>query len=73
MTSRGLKEADFETVADLLVEVLGLCKEVQDSHGKLLKDWIKGMEGNPKLAAIRERVEAFAGGFAMPGFEVAGL
>jgi hypothetical protein len=22
-----------------------VCKEVQASHGKLLKDWIKGIEG----------------------------
>jgi glycine hydroxymethyltransferase len=68
MTSRGLKEADFEKVADLMTEVLDLCKEVQDSHGKLLKDWVKGIEGNAKLQAIRVKVEEFAASFPMPGF-----
>jgi len=68
MTSRGLKEADFDKVADLMVEVLDLCKEVQDSHGKLLKDWVKGIEGNAKLQAIRAKVEEFAASFPMPGF-----
>jgi hypothetical protein len=114
---------------------LQVCKEVQESHGKLLKDWIKGIQGgwldrvkdapsymkpvnqsmcvrcnskqlamlraaaetipsstihhlvsrhamlcwllccagNAKLADIRARVEAFASGFPMPGFDVDGL
>ena len=41
MTSRGLKEQDFETIADLLHEVVELCKRVQKSSGKLLKDFNK--------------------------------
>ena len=41
MTSRGLTETDWATIADFLHEVLEVCKEVQGSHGKLLKDWIK--------------------------------
>ena len=41
MTSRGLKEQDFEQIADLLHEVLGICKRLQEKHGKLLKDFNK--------------------------------
>ena len=41
MTSRGLKEQDFEHIADLLHEVVELCKTVQKSSGKLLKDFNK--------------------------------
>lgn len=41
MTSRGLKEADFETVADFLHEVLQISKGVQASSGKLLKDFTR--------------------------------
>lgn len=37
MTSRGLKEQDFERVAELLHQVVLLCKEVQGSSGKMLK------------------------------------
>ncbi|KAF8056339.1 SHM4 [Scenedesmus sp. PABB004] len=73
MTSRGLSEADFDTVAQLLHEVLQVATEVQESHGRLLKDWVKGITGNAKLAAIRQRVEAFASQFPMPGYDVAGL
>ena len=41
MTSRGLKEKDFEQIAEFLHQVLQLCKEIQEKHGKLLKDFSK--------------------------------
>jgi glycine hydroxymethyltransferase len=41
MTSRGLREADFEKIADLLHEVLLVCKDLQATHGKLLKDFTR--------------------------------
>ena len=41
MTSRGLDEADFERVADFLHTVLDICKAVQSSSGKLLKDFAR--------------------------------
>lgn len=73
MTSRGLKESDFEEIAAFLHEVLEVCKEVQATTGKALKDFVKGLE-NPavqeKVAGIRARVEAWASKFPMPGFEV---
>lgn len=56
-------------VADLLL-CLQVCKEVQAGSGKLLKDFVKALEGNAKVADIRERVEAFAASFPMPGFDM---
>lgn len=53
--------------------MLQVAKTVQDSHGKLLKEWVKGISGNSELAEIRGRVEAFASSFPMPGFDVADL
>ncbi|RYE38893.1 MAG: hypothetical protein EOP48_26425, partial [Sphingobacteriales bacterium] len=41
MTSRGLKEQDFEEIAELLHKTLQICKDVQSKHGKLLKDFTK--------------------------------
>lgn len=73
MTSRGLKEADMEVVADLLQEALLMCKEVQESHGKLLKEFVKGLDDNPKVADLRARVEQFASAFPMPGFDISNL
>lgn len=37
MTSRGLKEVDFERIAELLHQVMLLCKQVQAGSGKMLK------------------------------------
>ena len=34
-------EADFEKIAELLHQVLELSKEVQASHGKMLKDFTR--------------------------------
>jgi len=73
MTSRGLKEKDFEAIAAFLHRAVQLALEVQESHGKMLKDWKKGLEGNPKVDALRNEVEAFAEGFEMPGFTRAGV
>lgn len=43
---------------------------MQAVHGKVLKDFLQGMEGNEAVADIRSRVEAWASQFAMPGFDV---
>ena len=68
MTPRGLRENDFEKIADLLHKAVELALEVQTSHGKMLKDWKLGLEGNPAVDALRAEVEAFAEAFEMPGF-----
>lgn len=73
MTSRGLVEKDFEQIAEFLHEALELAKSVQSSHGKLLKDFNKGLDNNAELADLRKRVEEFAGAFAMPGFDVSAI
>ena len=54
----------------LMPQVLELCKEVQASHGRMLKDFTAGLTASPKVADIRARVEKFAEGFPMPGFKV---
>lgn len=68
MTSRGLVEKDFVQIAEFLSRAVDLCLEVQESHGKMLKDWKMGFEGNPKVAALRAEVEAFSSSFDMPAF-----
>lgn len=73
MTSRGLKESDFVVIAEFCHEVLEECKRVQASTGKLLKDFAAALETSEAIADIRRRVEEFAGGFAMPGYDVSGL
>lgn len=73
MTSRGLLEADFEQVADFLDRAMQICIKVQEEKGKMIKDFVVGLEENPEILALHKEVEAFAQKFLMPGFEVAGL
>jgi glycine hydroxymethyltransferase len=73
MTSRGLKEDDFKQVAEFLHRALEICLAVQTSHGKMLKDFVVGLENNADIDQLRSEVEAFAQKFPMPGFSVEGL
>eukprot|EP00798_Chlamydomonas_sp_ICE-L_P015883 gene15883-22011_t len=70
MTSRGLHEHDFETIADFLIEVLEVCKSIQAQSGKMLKDFVVALEKDERISGIKARVEEWAGAFAMPGFTV---
>eukprot|EP01024_Parvocaulis_polyphysoides_P028548 TRINITY_DN2579_c0_g2_i1.p1 TRINITY_DN2579_c0_g2~~TRINITY_DN2579_c0_g2_i1.p1 ORF type:complete len:521 (+),score=75.65 TRINITY_DN2579_c0_g2_i1:132-1565(+) len=69
MTSRGLKEADFEKIGEFLHRVVLSCKKIQESHGKLLKDFTVGLESSEELKQIREEVHEFSKAFPMPGFD----
>ncbi|KAK9797433.1 hypothetical protein WJX73_003651 [Symbiochloris irregularis] len=73
MTSRGLREADFEKVAEFLHTVLEICKSVQASSGKKLVDFVKGLESSSELKQVEEEVKSFGSSFAMPGFDVSAL
>ena len=73
MTSRGLGEGDFEQIAHFLHEVLEECKAVQASSGKMLKEFVVGIEASDVIKDIRARVEAWADGFDMPGHGEQGL
>ncbi|KAK8549113.1 hypothetical protein V6N12_062011 [Hibiscus sabdariffa] len=53
MTSRGCLESDFETIAEIT-------SSVQGGHGKLQKEFVKGLHNNKDVIHLRTRVEAFA-------------
>ncbi len=71
LTTRGLKEADFEKVADFLDATCKLAVEIQAAAGsKKLVDFKKAMKTEQfesKIAAIRNDVEAFSSKFYFPG------
>ena len=73
MTSRGLKEQDFAQVGEFLHRSVEVCKALQNSTGKKLVDFKKGLESSEDVAALRKEVEAFAAKFPMPGFSTEGL
>lgn len=73
LTSRGLKEADFEKVVDFIHEGVQLTKKINPKAGKLLKDFKDFCKTDDEFkkesAELRSRIEAFAAKFSMPGFE----
>eukprot|EP00629_Pelagomonadales_sp_RCC1024_P006061 CAMPEP_0119272014 /NCGR_PEP_ID=MMETSP1329-20130426/8358_1 /TAXON_ID=114041 /ORGANISM="Genus nov. species nov., Strain RCC1024" /LENGTH=468 /DNA_ID=CAMNT_0007272067 /DNA_START=97 /DNA_END=1503 /DNA_ORIENTATION=- len=68
MTTRGLKEADFVAVADLLDECVKLALKIQSAApDKKLVTFAKALAGNAEVDALREKVKAFASQYGMPG------
>ena len=70
MTSRGLVEKDFEQIAEFLHQAVTICLNIQKEHGKLLKDFSKGLVNNKDIENLKVEVEKFALSFDMPGFSL---
>jgi len=73
LTSRGLKEKDFEQVAEFLHRSVQLCLKIQAQTGKPLKKFKAGLVGNAEVAALRADVHKFAAGFYMPAIDAKDL
>lgn len=69
MTSRGCLEGDFETIADFLLRAAQIACIVQKEHGKLQKEFLKGLQNSKDVVELRDRVENFATQFAMPALD----
>ncbi|CAL5387184.1 unnamed protein product [Camellia sinensis] len=70
MTSRGCIEADFEKIADFLLKAAQIASAVQWIHGKVQKEFMKGLQNNKNIVELRIQVETFASQFALPGFDI---
>jgi len=72
LTSRNMKEADFEKVVEFIHKGITLTLEVQQSCGPTLREFkvkLQEQEVQDKIAVLRKEVEDFAVDFPMPGFE----
>lgn len=73
LTSRGFKEEDFKKVAQFIHRGIELTLEIQNAMipGATLKDFKEKLASEdvhtPKMLALREEVEKFAGTFPIPG------
>ena len=67
MTTRGCGTQQFEQIAGFLDRALQIAVQVQKEKGKKLKDFEAGLKENADVKALREQVQAFAGGFGYPG------
>lgn len=73
LTSRSMKEKDFEAVADFIDRGLKLGLEVQQASGPEFKKFTEVLLGEQfkgKVEALRKEVEEFAVKFPMPGCDV---
>jgi len=66
MTSRGVNEDGFKTIAGFLDRVTKICIDIQKDKGKKLVDFEKGMAGNKDIEALKKEAEAFAIGLGYP-------
>ncbi|CAL9094629.1 unnamed protein product [Musa acuminata var. zebrina] len=70
MTTRGCLEGDFEMIAEFLLRAAQIASTIQKEHGKIQKEFLKGLESSRDVAELRNRVESFASQYAMPGYDV---
>merc|ERR1712129_614064 len=71
MTTRKLVETDFEQIAVFMDLTLKLALKIQVESGPKLKDFVKCLDGNADVLALRKKIHAFAVTFTMPGFDPA--
>jgi len=61
MTSRNCNPADFEAIGMFLKRCVDICLEIQESHGKKLVDFEKGIPDNAAIVQLKADVQAWAG------------
>ena len=71
--SRSCKEAESKQVAEFLHEAVQIALEIQQSSGKLMKDFVAALGTNDKVKDLKKRVEQFAHSLPMPGFDPASV
>mmetsp|Transcript_9440 Transcript_9440/g.17762 ORF Transcript_9440/g.17762 Transcript_9440/m.17762 type:complete len:469 (-) Transcript_9440:279-1685(-) len=69
LTTRKMVESDFEQIAVFLSETLDIALKIQEQSGPKLKDFVALLDGNEEIKALKKRVNEFATGFPMPGFD----
>lgn len=73
LTSRNLKNKDFEYVVELLDEACSIALEAKAKSGKKLADFKVTAENDAdikgKIEALQAKVNKFSLSFPMPGFE----
>ncbi|XP_047486083.1 serine hydroxymethyltransferase-like isoform X1 [Penaeus chinensis] len=72
LTTRGLKEAEMEQVVAFIDESFKIAQDIQVKSGPKLVDFNRVLgdaEFKERIISLREKVEAFAGTFPLPGLE----
>lgn len=67
LTSRGLKEEHFVKIAEFLDQAIKIAVQLQEKHGKLLKDFQSAIESSDDVKNLRKLIEEFSRSFPIPG------
>ena len=59
MTTRGCKEGEFVKIAEFIHRCIQIGLVVQEERGKMLKDFVKGFEGNKELEDLKKDIQNF--------------
>lgn len=69
LTTRGMGFEEFRYIADLLEEAVNITVSIQKQSGaKLLKDFVAAAINEPRIQALKAKVQALAKSFPMPGY-----
>ena len=63
----------FEIIAEFIFKMAQMASNVQREHGKLPKDFLKGLQNNKEIPELRTSIKEFASHFEMSGFDVSTL
>ena len=64
-----MKEPDFVQIAKFLDRAVKIALVVQETSGKMIKDFVDALEGHKEVAELKKDVREFARSFPMPGFD----
>ena len=71
MTTRGLKESEFETIVEFIDRSTQLCREIKQKSGPKLKDFkehlSKEANQSEKLVKLKKDIQDFAKAYPVPG------
>lgn len=69
LTTRGCLGEQWSVVAEFLDEAVNICKKHQEGKGKLLKDFMVGLESREDIKMLSDKVKTFACQLEMPGMD----
>jgi len=70
LTSRGMKEDDFKTIAGFFKSAVVIAQNIQGKEKMLLKDFEEKLKESDEVKKLKEEVEKFS---ADPKFSIAGF
>jgi glycine hydroxymethyltransferase len=71
LTTRGFKENDFREVANFLHRAVQIALKLQETSGKLIKDFEIAVKNSEDVKQLKKDVQKFVTQFPMPGFDTA--